>query len=889
MSEALARLGARDVRTLRGRCLPYGAGITYWPLMDVVRDDAGVEASDDRAAALAKVDGRLTDLFGDDRQAAVWARITVLLGLESPEAALATVPAERIAVELSWGIRRYLEAVASQGPLVVVIDDLQWADPAALDVIASIADRSSAVPFLLLCLARPELLERDVSWSAGRADHVLLALEPLDAADTETLVSRLLGLEKIPADLGAAVAERAVGNPLFCEEFVRMLVEAGSSEPSDLQVPETIAAIVASRIDGLPVAEKTALQRASVIGERFALDDLLALEGELGAAPEALIRKGFFVADREDPSARSLAFKHLLIRDVAYGSLPKTDRARLHDLVGGRLEAAVSDRHDEFSELLAYHTGQSYRLSRDLGLPGDTVALRAERALRWSRLAGDRALAIYSTDHAAEHYALAIEIGLREGSDTALLEHLYTRRGRALELHGAYDEAIETYEALERLAAERGDDRLRADALARQATIYRTPTMLFDATRADLLVDSALGVARKLGDLRLIAELQRDRIHLELIRGRVAVAVEVGEESLAAATASGSREQLMYTSNDIVCAYREAGLFDVGRASAIRAVALAHELGDAALASNAVSTRAMVEFMVGDSDTALTLFEEATLIARSIDNAWGQANSLGGTAWVLFERGDFGGAIAAVEESLRLAAEVGFIVPPLLYEGDLAWYYRCAGAVEESGRHLEAARVVVESHYPTVGAWLLGHLSRAATAKGALDEAAQYLERAEEALAARQGEFLAFQHAHVGLAAVELKLAMRDDNGAAAEARARGDEQRTLMPPYVADFEYLEGEANRRRGELDLAADSLRRAFATASALGERRILWPILASLASVEGSRGNAAASASASDEARSIAAGIEESLRPVGLADHFRELVADPVLRSNGGVTP
>ncbi len=165
---------------------------------------------------------------------------------------------------------------------------------------------------------------------------------------------------------------------------------------------------------------------------------------------------------------------------------------------------------------------------------------------------------------------------------------------------------------------------------------------------------------------------------------------------------------------------------------------------------------------------------------------------------------------------------------------------------------------------------------------------AQYLERAEEALAAREGEFFPFQHAHVGLASVEFKLALRDNDAAAGEAHARGDEQRMLMPPYVADFEYLEGEAHRRRGELDLAAATLRRARATATALGERRILWRILASLGSVEGTMGDSTAAAAANTEARSIAGAIEDSLRAIGLDDRFRELVADPALGTSGGVT-
>ena len=898
IAETLARLAASsDVRILRGRCLPYGTGITYWPLMDVLREDAGIQPADDRTAALAKLADRLTALVSQgDRRIAIEARIAVLLGLESPDAVLPGVPVERIAVELSWGIRQYLEAIGASRPLVVVIDDLQWADPAALDVLGQLADRSSAVPFLLVCIARPELLERYGSWSAGRADASLLVLEPLDAKDTQTLVSRLLGTEDVPLPAGSSVVERSSGNPLFCEEFVRMLVEAREAEPADgqghasgpvadLPLPETIQSIVAARIDGLPPGEKACLQRASVIGEQFPLDDLLALDGDFGAAPETLLRKGFFVADRDDPSGRALRFKHLLIRDVAYGSLPKSDRAALHDRVGSRLEATMPDRLGEFSELLAYHAAQSYQLSRDLGLEGDVIRARAERALRWSGFAGDRALAFYATDQAARHYALAIEVALHEGGDSALLEHLYVSRGRALELRGAYDEAIETYEAFERLAAERGDDRYRADALAHQATIYRTATTRFDAERADILLDAALRIARELEDQTLIAQLQRDRIHIQLYRGHVEQAIEVGEESLAAAEASGSREQLMYTFNDMVCAYREAGLFEKGRDAAIRATALAEEIDNKPIAANSRSTRGTLEFTSGDYDTALRLQGDATGISESIGNYWGRSMSTGGSGWPKFERGEFGPAIQAWEESLRLAAAVGFLMPTALHEADLAWCYRSAGADEEAERHLEAAHALVDSRFPFWSAWTLGHLSRAATARGAIDLAGRYLERAQERLAART-EWFPFQHAHVGLAAVELKLGRRDYEGAVAEARARGDEQRALMRPYVADFQYLEGEAHRLLGELDAAADALWRACATASALGARRILWQVLASLAAVEDALGHAQTAAAAYGEARSIVAGIEDSLRPVGLAERFRARAAVQELMSEEG---
>jgi hypothetical protein len=328
----------------------------------------------------------------------------------------------------------------------------------------------------------------------------------------------------------------------------------------------------------------------------------------------------------------------------------------------------------------------------------------------------------------------------------------------------------------------------------------------------------------------------------------------------------------MYTSNDIVCAYREAGLLGRGREAAIRATALAREIDNKPLTANSLSSRATVEAMHGDYDTALRLWGEGLGIAEGIGNFWGRSMSMGWLGWVRFERGDFGQAILVWEESLRLANEVGFFMPAVMHESDLAWCYRSAGAEEEAERHLDAANALVESRFPPLRAWVLGHRSRAATARGALDLAGQFLEQALEGLAAR-GEFFAFQHAQVGLAAVELKLRRRDYEGTVAEARVRGDEQRALMRPYVADFEYLEGEAHRLRGDLDAGAQALSRAQATASALDTRRILWEILASLASLEDARGNLASSARTRGEARSIVAGIEDSLRPVGLAQRFR----------------
>jgi class 3 adenylate cyclase len=548
VAELVARLAQREgLRILRGRCLAYGAGITYWPLMDVVREDAGITSSDDRGAVLGKLSARLAALFSSDRLPAVQARIALLLGLEPAAAVLPNVPAERIAVELSWGIRQYLETVAAHETLVLVIDDLQWAEPAVLEVLGQLADRSSTVPVLLVCIARPELLERNPSWAASRSNASLVHLEPLDELDTGTLLSGLLATADVPPPVASLIAERSAGNPLFCEEFLRMLIDAGYLEFADgrwkatrplgeLPLPESIQSIVAARLDGLPPTEKITFQRASVIGEHFALDELLALDGDMGVAPEALVRKGLFVADRDDPSGRSLRFKHLLIRDVAYGSLSKADRAALHDRVGALLEAAKADRRDEFSELLAYHAAQSYLLSRELRLEPDTLAPRSARALRCSTLAGDRALALFATEQAVRHYALGIEIA---SDDEPMRAELQLRLAEALRRAGDSQRASRAAEDAQEGYARVGDVRGQADALRTQAAALAE---LEEHDRALLAGEAAAQILAPLGESESLADVHAQIARVRMLKSDWSGAIEAGEHSVSVAQRVGAIE-----------------------------------------------------------------------------------------------------------------------------------------------------------------------------------------------------------------------------------------------------------------------------------------------------------------------------------------------------------
>jgi class 3 adenylate cyclase/tetratricopeptide (TPR) repeat protein len=403
VGEALARIAAADrAHVLRGRCLPYGAGITYWPLMEIVRDDAGITGDDDRERAIAKLGARTRSLLGDDA-GTIRARLATMLGLERAEDAMPEVVPAQFAKEIGWGARHYLAAVA-RTPTVIVVDDLQWAAPAVFEIVEGLAESAEDAPLLLLCVARPQLLELRPTWGAGRSNATTITLDALTGDETKTLISRLLDIDDLPAELRDRVVRRSEGNPLFCEEFLRMLIDDGhvtrvgdrwraAETVADVRVPESIHALLAARLDGLGEDERRTMQAASVAGERFGASEVAALVPELdvGAAITSLRRTGLVLEDRESHEPGRYRFKHLLMRDVAYAGLPKAIRANLHERFGSELERSVGDRRGEFAEVLAHHSERAFTLSAEIRAHPDVLAKRARLALDQALALGDRA------------------------------------------------------------------------------------------------------------------------------------------------------------------------------------------------------------------------------------------------------------------------------------------------------------------------------------------------------------------------------------------------------------------------------------------------------------------------------------------------------------------
>jgi class 3 adenylate cyclase/tetratricopeptide (TPR) repeat protein len=446
-----------------GRSLPYGEGVTFWALAEIVKAQAGILETDSAEEAEQKLATMLTELVHESEASWLALKLKPLVGL----AAEAELGGDRRAESFAaW--RRFFEALADQRPLVLVFEDLHWADEDLLDFVDELADWIEGVPLLVLCTARPELLERRPGWAGGKRNAATISLAPLDDESTARLIAGLLGRAVLPAETQAALLARAGGNPLYAEQFVRM-AEEGSANGGDL--PETVQGLIAARLDSLPQEEKALLQDAAVFGKVFWAGAVEAIGGADRSGLEerlrGLTRKEFVRRELRSTIERETqySFGHLIVRDVAYGQIPRAARARKHQLAAEWIHSVSPDRSEDRSEMLAHHYLSALELAAAAGL--DTEALRAP-ARSALRDGGDRAFALGSFRQAADLYAKALELW---PDDDAEWPEILLQREQAIAEHGDEPNPAELEAALARFIAA-GNTELAAEAemaLARSA------------------------------------------------------------------------------------------------------------------------------------------------------------------------------------------------------------------------------------------------------------------------------------------------------------------------------------------------------------------------------------------------------------------------------------
>jgi class 3 adenylate cyclase/tetratricopeptide (TPR) repeat protein len=785
VGEVLARLRDGSV-ILRGRCLPYGAGITYWPLIEILRAQAGIAAADDRTKALAHLDAHLaTALPGPTDLQPVRARLLVVLGLESPAVALPDVAPSQVHAEIGWALRRYLEAITAERPAVIVVDDLQWAEPALIEVLDGILERMRGVPIALICAARPELSETHPRWSVGRTNAATMTLEGLDAAETTTLISRLLDIDDLPNSLRAQIATRSDGNPLFCEEFLRMLIDDGrvvyedgrwraTADAAAVTVPETIVALLAASIDRLAPDEKRALQVASIIGERFDLAEVAALANDPSRdALDALERKGLVLEDRDAGGPGAMRFKHLLVRDVAYGSLSKVDRAAMHERFARMLEAETGDRRDEFIEILAHHTEHAFSLSAELRLDRDILVPRAERAAATALAMAERA-ELRGESMLMERFLTVAERAGTISGDADLRERTAFLRIRALLLAGQFNEARPA--AIAALAAARESGNVsRAASIARTLAAAEMWGGALDDVQPSVLAARDLSLAA--GDAAGVIEMEALMLYFFWGSGQLSALIEAGVPLIERSLEIGNEAQAAVIMNRVAGAARLSGRLDLAERYVTDAAEIGRRLGLRSLLRDIRQAMATGAWFAGNADEALAILEEVSIEASREGDANRFVTSSRRTTEVLETMGRYEEAVVTGRAALAESIRIGERWNRSEVEGHLAVDLVRLGRIDEAEAHAAAAGELLRGPSDFSGAaeaeWMRAHV-----------------------LAARGDEIAADAAFRAALAAIDpyefldLRISMRLDyaefllsRGRVPEAAAVLAEAERIVPP----------------------------------------------------------------------------------------------------------
>jgi class 3 adenylate cyclase len=676
--ELFRHLDAKPELTIwrQGRSLPYGEGVSFWALGEMVKAEAGILETDAAAEAARKLRASIDELGVENRD---WVEqhLRPVVGAETEHLAKGDAHEEAFA---AW--RQYLEALADRRPLVLVFEDLHWADEGLLDFVDELVEWSSDVPLLVVGTARPELLTRRPAWGGGKPNATTISLSPLTRDETSRLVHALLERAVLPAETQSALLERAEGNPLYAEEFARLVLEG--REPDEL--PESVQGLIAARLDALSSSEKDLLQNAAVLGKVFWAGGVAHLAGADRHTVErtlhGLVRRELAQRERQASIAgeTEYAFRHTLVRDVAYGQIPRGARAEKHVRAAEWIDSL--GRAEDKVEVLAHHYVAALDLATAANQPTGEFTERARSALR---AAGDRALALNAYRTARTFY------------------------DRALALWNEADDAY-AYLLL-------GSGRARAE---------------IDLTGDDLL-EAAASRLLELGDRAAAAEAAVRRSHMAWHRGDYLAGSERLEEAAALVEGlppSAAKARVMSQIARRQAPAGEPAAIELGR----QALALAEERDLSDVRAEASITIGTARCEAGDPDGAAEI-ERGIEIAEAagLPQVTRGYINLG---FVLSVRGD-PGARGATEQALRAAERFGQTPSMRFIRGNLAdLMYRegewdAALAIADEGI---AAALAGSPHYQEPVCHALRSLIRLARGdtRGAVADARRGLERARE-------------------------------------------------------------------------------------------------------------------------------------------------------------
>jgi tetratricopeptide (TPR) repeat protein len=641
--------GRPELTTWRqGRCLPYGEGITFWALGEILKAHTGILESDPPPIAEEKLNAVLPE--GEER---AWfrQRLLPLLGIE------ATSSAEREELFTAW--RRFLEAIAEERPTVLVFEDLHWADEAMLAFVEHLADLAEGVPLLIVGTARPEVYERFPRYADGMRNVNTINLTPLSQEETARLVSALLDATVLPVELQQPILDRAGGNPLYAEEFVRLLrdrdllVRQGSSwdlrDGAEVPFPESVQALIAARLDTLEPDAKSLLADAAVIGKVFWAGGVAAMgERDLQAvfaALRELSRKELVRPSRQSSmeGEAEYAFWHILARDVAYNQLPRASRATRHVAAASWISSKAPGRIEDLADVLAYHYATALELAKAAGQTDQAAELEAS-ALRFLGLAGERALGL-DTIAALGSFKRALALTPpghpQRAAALARFGEAALDAGRFTEARDALQEAIAAFEAT-------GDVR---GAAAAMVPFSKVLNQLGDP-RGWTLPAEALALLEPLPPSpELVAALTSVAI-VETLQGRRETGIRYADQALTLANQLGLEPPARALGSRALAraSFGDRGGLDDYR----KAIALATEAGQGSAAAALINNLGVASWVLEGPQAALEVLDGAIAFARPRGLAWWVAQATSSKLIPLFDSGQFDEAltltIAQVEQ-----------------------------------------------------------------------------------------------------------------------------------------------------------------------------------------------------------------------------------------------
>ena len=763
------RAGGANV--LIGRSPAYGTATTYAALGEIIRERFSISAAEPPEVVLEKLTAGIGDLTGGGQEAdtaRIATQLARLLGIDLRADEDEEVDPEQVRDQVFAAVRYLVQLLAEDTPLVLAIEDIHWADEGMLDLIEHLASSGNG-PVLILCLARDELVDRRPSWGGGRRHATTITLDALSEEEAAALVASLLAGDERAAELAAGVAGRSGGNPLFAEEMVNRLREEESASVEEL--PDSVHAVLAARLDALESDERRLLQAASVIGQSFWEETVIELTGgKASATPlDSLIEKDLLAPSPSVrlPGVREFSFKHALVRDVAYATLPRAVRARQHSEVARIIEGRAAANREGVAALLAEHHGQAAALAEEAGFGDDKLREMRVRAAGAFEVAGDLAASLYSNAEAVGHYESALRI--TGGLDAVQRVRVLEGRGDTLFRSGHVDAAIESW--TEALDSEDGAvDPARAGGLHRKIGSGHWHKG-----------DRAASIAEFQKGIDLLKDGEPTRELIELYEEAASLYVETGDNMLAiyaaekaqrlaealGQTATASRAHLTYGR-----VFGRIGDLEQARQSLERSVELARQSGPADVIRALLALGRHLELGEADYEAATAAFGEALELAEELGDIPAQIElhaALGQLAVhpARWQEVDEHAAVAA-----RLAEREGLsgqLALPLLLQGIAAWRHGDWSGAEECLQR--AHGIAVEGGRSEAAFSALLWLAAVKRDRGDLEAARADLEKAAE-VCERAG--LSAQSVEaIGARIAVLSAAGREEEaGAAAESAA---------------------------------------------------------------------------------------------------------------------